>query len=76
MATPGKIRDPGELEREVDRVRQEYNTARLHAGVGYVTPDDEHTGRGECIRQARRDGLAAAREALINYCRTTTEEHR
>ena len=52
-----KIRDPGELATELDRVRPEYNTVRLHAGVGYVTPDDEHHGRGDAIRQARRDGL-------------------
>ncbi|HZA73548.1 MAG TPA: integrase core domain-containing protein [Propionibacteriaceae bacterium] len=30
------IRDPGELDRELDRVRVEYNTVRLHAGIGYV----------------------------------------
>lgn len=71
-----KIKDPGELERELDRARSEYNTVRLHAGVGYVTPDDEHTGRGEGIRRARRDGLVAAREARIHYRRTTTKEHR
>ena len=71
-----KISDPGELERELDLRRVEYNSVRLHAGVGYVTPDDEHTGRGEGIRQARRDGLAAAREARINYRRTTTKENR
>ena len=56
-----KIRDPGELAQELERVRNEYNTVRLHAGIGYVTPDDEHAGRGEAIRQARRDGLAQAR---------------
>jgi transposase InsO family protein len=70
-----KIKDPGELDRELDRARTEYNTVRLHAGVGYVTPDDEHTGRAEGIRQARRDGLAAARQARINYRRTTTQEN-
>jgi putative transposase len=48
-----KISDPGELERELDLRRVEYNSVRLHAGVGYVTPDDEHEGRGEGIRQAR-----------------------
>jgi putative transposase len=32
-----KIRDPGELERELDRVRDQYNTVRLHAAIGYVT---------------------------------------
>jgi putative transposase len=37
-----KIRDPGELEAELERVRTEYNTVRLHAAIGYVTPDDEH----------------------------------
>jgi hypothetical protein len=46
----------------------------LHAGIGYVTPDDEHEGRGEAIRQARRDGLAQAREARITYRRNQTEE--
>ena len=69
-----KITDPGELERELDRARAEYNAVRLHASIGYVTPDDEHTGRGEAIRQARRDGLARARQARIAYRRTQTEE--
>jgi len=47
-----KIRDPGELERELDRIRLHYNTIRLHQGIGYVTPDDEHHGRGQAIRAA------------------------
>ena len=34
---------------------------RLHAGIGYVTPDDEHNGRGEAIRKAREAGLEQAR---------------
>ena len=65
-----KIRDPGELERELDRARHDYNTVRLHAGIGYVTPDDEHHGRGDAIRQNRRDGLTRAREARLTYRRT------
>jgi putative transposase len=68
-----KIRDPYQLEVELERLRSEYNTVRLHASIGYVTPDDEHQGRGEGIRQARRDGLAAARESRIAYRRTTQE---
>lgn len=64
-----RIRDPGELVAELDRVRGEYNTVRLHAGIGYVTPDDEHNCRGDAIRQARRDGLAAARAARLAYRR-------
>jgi hypothetical protein len=32
----------------------------LHAGIGYVTPDDEHHGRGPQIRRARIVGLKRA----------------
>lgn len=66
-----KIRDPAVLEPELGRVRGEYNGVRLHAGVGYVTPNDEHEGRGEAIRQARRDGMARAHLARIAYRRTS-----
>ncbi len=45
------------LAAELDRARTHYNEVRLHEGIGYVTPNDEHEGRGETIRQARRDGL-------------------
>jgi putative transposase len=69
-----KIRDPGELDAELARVRLEYNTVRLHASIGYVTPDDEHEGRGDAIRQQRRDGLTQARENRIAYRRSTTPE--
>lgn len=69
-----KITDPGELEHELDLKRLEYNGLRLHASIGYVTPDDEHEGRGEAIRQARRHGLAQARQARITYRRNQTEE--
>ncbi|MDN5861348.1 MAG: integrase core domain-containing protein, partial [Pseudonocardia sp.] len=57
------IRDGAELDAELDRVQDHYNTVRLSAAVGYVTPCDEHEGRGEAIRQARRDGLDDARAA-------------
>jgi transposase InsO family protein len=69
-----KIRDPGTLVAELDRVRPQYNGIRLHASLGYVTPDDEHEGRGEQIRQNRRDGLARAREHRIAYRRNRTPE--
>lgn len=59
------IRDPVVLDAELHRVRTEYNGLRLHAGIGYVTPDDEHEGRGPAIRRARARGLAAARQARI-----------
>lgn len=65
------IADPVVLEAELDRVRLEYNTVRLHEAIGYVTPDDEHYGRGEAIREARRQGLARAREERLAYHRRT-----
>jgi putative transposase len=48
-----------------------HNHVRLHAGIGYVTPADEHDGRGPAIRHARRVGLAHAREARIAFHRGT-----
>lgn len=63
------ITDPAVLRAELDPIREEYNTRRLHSGIGYVTPDDEHTGRGPAIRQARRDGLARAHHQRLAYNR-------
>lgn len=60
-----KVEDPGELEAELDRIRLFYNTVRLHQGVGYVTPEDEHLGRGPAIRAARRAGLERAHAARV-----------
>jgi len=54
------ITDPQVLAAEIERARRHYNGVRLHESIGYVTPDDEHEGRGDTIRQARRDGLTAA----------------
>jgi putative transposase len=58
-----EVTDPEILGAELDRVWAEYNGMRLHAAIGYVTPDDEHEGRGDAIRQTRRDGLARADQA-------------
>lgn len=63
------IREPGVLAAELARVQHEYNTVRLHAGIGYVTPDDEHQGRGARIRKRRIEGMRAARQARIAYRR-------
>ncbi len=70
-----KIRDPGELERELERRRVHYNTVRLHEGIGYVTPDDEHHGRGKAIRAARRAGLTAARQQRLAANRELRKDH-
>jgi transposase InsO family protein len=64
-----RIKDPEVLRAELADVRRQYNTIRLHAGVGYVTPEDEHDGRGPRIRAARKRGLRHARWARIAYHR-------
>jgi transposase InsO family protein len=64
-----RIADRGDLDRELAAVRRSYNGVRLHAGIGYVTPDDEHAGRGAAIRHARRVGLHRARQARLAYHR-------
>ena len=63
------ITDPAALDTELARIRREYNTVRLHAGIGYVTPDDEHHGRGPGIRRARAAGLKRARRERIKHNR-------
>ena len=63
------IRDPAVLRDELAIVRTHYNSVRLHAGIGYVTPNDEHEGRGRAIRKAREAGLEAARLHRLAYHR-------
>jgi len=67
------ISNPQALDTELARVRTEYNTVRLHAAIGYVTPDDEHHGRGPQIRRARMAGLARARAARIKHNRRSIQ---
>jgi transposase InsO family protein len=63
------IRDPATLRAELALARAHYNGVRLHAGVGYVCPDDEHEGRGEAIRKAREAGLQQARHHRLAWHR-------
>jgi transposase InsO family protein len=69
-----KIRDLGDLEAELDRIRLLYNTIRLHQGIGYVTPDDEHHGRGQAIRDARIKGMQTAQEARVAFRRQLRQD--
>ena len=64
-----KIADPAVLRAELAVIRSDYNGVRLHAGVGYVTPNDEHEGRGAAIRKAREAGLETARLRRLAYHR-------
>jgi putative transposase len=68
------IDDPTVLRAELAVVRARYNTVRLHAGIGYVTPDDEHTGRGPTIRKAREAGLETARLRRLAYHRNQPQQ--
>lgn len=45
-----------------------------HAGIDYVTPDDEHEGRGPAIRKAREAGLEAARLRRLAYHRNQAQQ--
>lgn len=64
------IRDPATLRAELaDVVRPHYNGVRLHEGIGYVTPNDEHEGRGEAIRKARQAGLEQSRQRRLAWHR-------
>jgi transposase InsO family protein len=66
------ITDPAMLEAQLDRVRRDYNGVRLHQGIGYVTPNDEHEGRGDAIHQARIEGLRASPRPA---CRLPSPDH-
>ena len=68
------IRDPATLRAEITAVREHYNTVRLHQGIGYVTPDDEHEGRGQTIRKARQAGLEQARLQRLARHRAERED--
>lgn len=55
------IGDPATLRAELAITRGHYNGVRLHQGIGYVTPNDEHEGRGDAIRKDRQAGLEQSR---------------
>jgi putative transposase len=67
--------DPAVLGAELERVRAEYNGIRLHETIGYVTPNDEHQGRGHAIRQARRHGMLRAAQRRKDHHRTTRTKY-
>ncbi|WP_419552455.1 integrase core domain-containing protein [Candidatus Poriferisodalis sp.] len=54
------ITDPTVLTAELERIRAHHNSVRLHEAIGYLTPNDEHDGRGDTIRAARQHGMHTA----------------
>jgi transposase InsO family protein len=68
------IEDPQTLRAELAVAREHHNSVRLHAGIGYVCPNDEHEGRGEAIRKAREAGLEQARLRRLARHRAQRED--
>jgi hypothetical protein len=66
---PLAISDPTTPRAEIKITRAHYNGVRLHQGIGYVTPNDEHEGRGEAIRKGRQAGLEQARMRRLAWHR-------
>jgi putative transposase len=64
------IEDSEALRAELAVLRSQHSGVRLHAGIGYVIPDDEHEGRGQAIRKARDAGLEEARLRRLAYHRS------
>ena len=59
------ITDPGALDSRARPHPQRVQHDPPARRIGYVTPDDEHHGRGPAIRRARAAGLARARAQRI-----------
>jgi len=57
-----------QLEKIIDQFIMVYNTQRYHGAIGYVTPEQKHSGQAEEILKARakRKRLARLRRLEIN----------
>ncbi|HYE77247.1 MAG TPA: integrase core domain-containing protein, partial [bacterium] len=56
-----RIADPAVLRAKLARGAGSYNAVRLHAGIGYVAPDDEHAGR---VRPSAKPERPASRRPV------------
>ncbi len=71
-----QIEDIDVLRAELEAQRTHYNTVRLHAGIGYVTPDQEH--RGEGVRSEPHAGPVSpehGRNESTTIANTNPENH-
>jgi peptidoglycan hydrolase-like protein with peptidoglycan-binding domain len=64
------------MERAVPSFTRRHNLTVYESGLppGYVTPEDEHTGRGPAIRTARQAGLDAAHQARVAFRRQLRQD--
>ncbi len=69
----GNYSNPIELISDSDAFVTYYNEARLHMGIGFVTPAEKHDGRAEGIIAARRAGMKQARERRLQINRGCSE---
>lgn len=67
---------PDQVETMADAFIDYYNNERLHQSLGFVTPDDRHTGRHAAIIKARRRGLELARERRKQEAYGRAGDHR
>lgn len=69
-----RITDPVVLRAELAVVRTHWNGYALHAGIGYVTPLDEHEGTWPSHPQGPRGRLEASRLRRLAYHRTKHQQ--
>lgn len=67
---PGYFIDDEEAKKYFENYFREYNTKRLHGGIGYVTPEQKHNGLAEKIYEERKEKIQGARKYRItsNKC--------
>jgi putative transposase len=69
----GTYSNPIELASDADAFVIYYNEARLHMGIGFVTPAEKHDGRADGIIAARKVGMKRAREERLQVNRGCSE---
>jgi len=69
----GTYSNPIELASDADSFVIFYNEARLHMGIGFVTPAEKHDGRADGIIAERKVGMKRAREQRLQFNRGCSE---
>lgn len=61
-----------QLETLIGQFVTYYNERRYHGAIGYVTPQQRHTGQDESVRQARQQRKAQARQLRLEVHQSQT----